>query len=113
MVRKAVIGGLVAGALLFTGCKDNASTKEMVSNTRTYTSQSSMETVTDMDFDGKYDVLESWNVGGMHRLFFKRGYGPSQDPGIEIEFVDPSFFKSYDEEQFRDMVKKYYRLEEK
>jgi len=111
---KTLYGAIVASALLVSGCRDHTPMNEMVnSNTRTYTGHASREVVTDMDFDGKYDVLEGITVGKGKKLFYKRGYGPSRDPGIEFEFVDPDFFKHYDAELFNDMVKEYYRLEAK
>ncbi len=111
-LKSMLCEALVAGALLVSGCKDRIPTKEMInSNARIYTGHASREVVTDMDFDGKYDVLEMGVVGKGKKLFYKRGYRPAQDPGIEFEFVDPEFFKHYDAELFKDMVKEYYRLE--
>jgi hypothetical protein len=111
-LRNTLCGALVAGALLVSGCRDREPANEMVnSNTRTFTGHASKEIVTDMDFDGKYDVLERGIRGKGRKLFYKKGYGPAQDPGIEFEFVDPDFFKHYDTELFKDMVKEFYRVE--
>ncbi len=113
-LRNALYGIVVASTLFVSGCKDRIPNKEMVnSNIRIYNGHASREVATDMDFDGKYDLLETSSVGSKKKLFFKKGYGPSRDPGIEFEFVDLDFFKNYDRELFNDMVKEYYRLEVK
>ena len=105
---------MIASALLVSGCKDNTSTKERVnSNIRTYIGHASKDVVTDTDFDGKYDVLETIVAGKGRKLFFKKGYSPGRDPGCEVEFVDEDFFRYYDKELFKDVVKKYYGAEMK
>lgn len=114
ILRTILYGATLASVLLSPGCKDKTHVSEMAnSNVRTYTGHASREIVTDIDFDGKYDVLETIVVGKGKKLFFKRGYGPAQDPGIECQFVEPDLFKNYDAELFKNMVKEYYRLETK
>ena len=113
-VRNILYGTLAVGTLLAFGCRNREPVKEMAnSNIRTYTSHASREEVTDMDFDGKYDVLKRGIAGKGEKLFYKKGYGPAQDPRIEYEFVEPDFFENYDAELFKSMIKEYYRLKAK
>lgn len=55
--------------------------------------------LTDMDYDGKWDVAEEKHVGGTpghysHKFYFKKGHSPGQFlEGAEI--VKPEFFNKY------------------
>lgn len=56
--------------------------------------------LTDIDHSGNWDVSERHHAGyttgdGKHKLFFKKGFGPAQSVNIELEFVEPEFFKQY------------------
>ena len=57
-------------------------------------------TLTDMDYDGKWDVAEV-KQPGRYRIYFKSGYGPSQSisqlgNGPEVQIVEPEFFDKYE-----------------
>lgn len=54
--------------------------------------------LTDIDRDGKWDVLEQMVYGprGFNRLTYKKDYGPAQSVDAEVKIESPVFFEPYD-----------------
>jgi len=102
----------LAGATAIIGCSpsdrpaDNEYKIKMAQpiGVKTYVGHASIQILTDVDLDGKFDVLE-YGVGGSSnysRFTFKEGYGPARSWGgfensPEIEIVGEEFFRRYDE----------------
>lgn len=56
--------------------------------------------LTDMDYDGSWDVAEKYRAGFapgdcFRKLYFKQGSGPAQSTDLPVELVDADFFKPY------------------
>jgi hypothetical protein len=56
--------------------------------------------LTDLDYSGDWDLAERNHAGyttgdGGHKLYFKKGFGPSQSVKAEVEFVKTEFFRPY------------------
>ena len=69
--------------------------KSKYTNTNTITSHASRETLSDMDLDGSWDLLNLEVKGKPRQLFYKEGFGPAQRVDAEVHIVKPDFFDNY------------------
>lgn len=63
-----------------------------------------------MDFDGELDLREQRVIGaeGFTKLFYKKGFAPTQNPGCEVEHVEPSYFDNANKIFHQQLVDKAY-----
>lgn len=113
-LRNIALGATLVGALFSTGCEKEQSKRDNrlpeVTNNQTLilhpdylrgTVSLGYTLLTDMDYDGSWDVAERVHAGfttgdGSHKLIYKKGYGPAQSVDIPTEFVEPSYFKQFE-----------------
>ncbi len=62
---------------------------------QTYSTHAGRETLFDIDHDGDWDLLDSEVRGKPRQLFYKKGFGLSQNADAEVHTVEPSFFDKY------------------
>ena len=113
-LKNIALGATLATVLFSSGCDKEQNKKDSrlpeVSNNQTLilhpdylrgTVSLGYTLLTDMDYDGSWDVAEGVHAGyttgdGSHKLIYKKGYGPAQSVDIPIEFADPSYFKAFE-----------------
>ena len=91
---------LFTGAAIATiaaGCRKKTPEPVKVNNHRTITLSS--ETLTDLDYDGSWDLIERRIQGKPRQLIYKKGFGLARSldtwENYEIRTVEPNFFDEY------------------
>lgn len=113
-LKNIALGATLVGALFSAGCEKEQDNKDSrlpeVRNNQTLilhpdylrgSSSLGYTLLTDMDYDGSWDVAERVHVGfttgdGSRKLIYKKGYGPAQSVDIPVEFAEPSYFKAFE-----------------
>ena len=112
-LKDLVLGVTLVGALIVTGCENEKNKRDNrlpeVRNNQSLilhpdylhgVSALGYTLLTDIDRSGDWDLAERYHAGftagdGSHKFYFKKGFGPAQSVTLEIEVVEPEFFKPY------------------
>ena len=89
-LKRRVLEAILVGTLIAGGCTRKVEHPKSIPNTKVITGHASRETLTDLDYDGKWDMLEIEAIGGYRRVYLKPGYLDQK-----VEIVDEQFFNQY------------------
>jgi hypothetical protein len=111
IIRNIALATTLIGVLFSEGCRKEQNDRDNrlpeVGNNQTLilhpdylrgTSNLGYTLLTDLDFDGTWDLAEKYHAGyttgdGLHALFYKKGFGPARSVELETKFVEPEFFE--------------------
>ncbi len=100
----------IVGTLTLVGCTNKIEeTRTQNSNQLTFDATYSRSVATDMDYDGKIDIVDSQTINRPRTVYYKNGYGPAQRvENTKFELVDEKFFEAYDHAYQNKMREFYY-----